>query len=467
METNIWWIRRDLRLDDNAALRAAQEGGRGVVPLFISDPFFESSRGTPRQAFLTAALASLEADLRLRGSRLVVRAGNPVEVLADVMGQSGAAGIYATADFSPYARRRDAAVQKTLPLELAGSAGILPPSAVLKADGSPYTVFTPFSKAWRALPAGEALPGAAPEYFFPVAALESLALAETPASGIFPASAAEAQRRLAQFLAAGLGQYAGERNRMDLEGTSQLSPYLRCGLLSAQRAFFEARRVMESADDPARRKGAETWLNELIWREFYQAVLYHFPFVMKRAFRGDLRGIDWRESPEDLRAWQAGQTGFPVVDAGMRQLAQSGWMHNRARMITASFLVKDLLINWQEGESWFMQHLVDGDPAANNGGWQWSAGVGTDAAPYFRIFSPRLQGEKFDPQGDYVRRWVPELARVPERYIHQPELMPEGLQRELNCVIGRDYPIPIVEHALARQRTLAAYKNARSGALNL
>jgi deoxyribodipyrimidine photo-lyase len=198
----------------------------------------------------------------------------------------------------------------------------------------------------------------------------------------------------------------------------------------------------------------------LIWRDFYIAILAEFPHVLREAFNPRLRDIAWRDDPAGLRAWQEGRTGFPVVDACMRQLARLGWMHNRGRMITASFLAKDLLINWQEGERWFMRRLVDGDPAANNGGWQWTAGVGTDAAPYFRIFSPVLQGQKFDPRGDFVRRWVPELAAVPERYIHEPWKMPVDLQRRLDVMIGRDYPAPIVDRTLARERTLRTYKGA-------
>ena len=460
MENAIWWIRRDQRLDDNAALLAAAANGRGVIALFILDPAFDSNRGTPRHTFLLAALTHLDGALRQRGSRLVVRAGEPLEVLREVLAESKAAAIYAEGDVSPYARRRDEAIGKQLPLHLTGSAGVFPPAAVLKADGRPYTVFTAYSKAWRAVPLGLP-PGAAPLAFLPAARLDSLDLPNTPSLSLFPATEGEAQRRLEVFCAEKVGTYAFQRERMDMEGTSQLSPYLHFGLLSARRAVFAARRAAESAADGESRRGAESWLNELIWRDFYQMILYHFPFVLKTAFRADLRQINWRESEADQRAWQSGLTGFPVVDAGMRQLAATGWMHNRARMITASFLVKDLLINWQEGERWFMQHLVDGDAACNNGGWQWTAGVGTDAAPYFRVFNPRLQGEKFDPQGDYVRRWVPELARVPGQYIHQPELMAERMQTELKCVIGRDYPRPVVDHAQARQRALAVYKAAR------
>jgi deoxyribodipyrimidine photo-lyase len=199
-------------------------------------------------------------------------------------------------------------------------------------------------------------------------------------------------------------------------------------------------------------------LNELIWREFYQSILCHFPAVLETAFKPALRNIPWRDASEDLQAWQSGLSGYPVVDAAMRQLNTTGWMHNRARMIVASFLTKDLLIDWRLGERYFMQRLLDGDPAANNGGWQWAAGTGTDAAPYFRVFNPILQGKKFDPQGVYVRRWVPELAAVPGAFIHIPWEMPAEVQRQVRCRIGKDYPAPVVDHAFARQRALAAYR---------
>ena len=247
---------------------------------------------------------------------------------------------------------------------------------------------------------------------------------------------------------------------MDLEGTSQLSPYFRFGMLSARRAANEVFQLIHSARDANSLKGCQTWLNELIWREFYTSILYHFPNVQKEAFQEKMRGISWRQSEEDLQRWKDGLTGYPVVDAAMRQLSQTGWMHNRARMIAASFLVKDLLINWQEGESWFMENLLDGDPASNNGGWQWTAGVGTDAAPYFRIFNPVSQGKKFDPRGDYVRRYLPELRKVPAQFIHEPWLMPLDVQQAAGAIIGRDYPGPMVDHSKVRIQTLAAYKTA-------
>jgi deoxyribodipyrimidine photo-lyase len=219
--------------------------------------------------------------------------------------------------------------------------------------------------------------------------------------------------------------------------------------------------AIESAPDEPSKKSANTWLTELIWREFFIDILHHFPQVHHTSFREDLRGIDWSNHESEFFAWREGRTGYPIVDAAMRELVETGWMHNRARMITASFLVKDLLIDWRWGERWFLQNLIDGDPAANNGGWQWSAGTGTDAAPYFRVFNPVLQGKKFDPDGTYVRRWLPVLEKVPSRYLHEPWKMSAELQAERGCRIGVDYPAPLVDHSWARERALAAFKSTR------
>jgi deoxyribodipyrimidine photo-lyase len=282
----------------------------------------------------------------------------------------------------------------------------------------------------------------------------------------FPAAEEEANRRLIDFLRERVANYAEDRDRLDLAGTSQLSPYLRFGMISARRVAWMTYQRIREAPDTESRRGAETFLNELIWREFYNAILYHFPHVLDMAFRPEMRAVPWREASEDLRAWQEGRTGVPVVDACMRQLNSTGWMHNRGRMIAASFLVKDLLIDWREGERWFMRQLIDGDPAANNGGWQWTARVGTDAAPFFRIFNPVSQGKRCDPQGEFVRHWLPELARVPLEYLHEPWLMPDELQRASGCRIGRDYPAPLVDHQEAKERTLLAYRLARQHAQN-
>jgi deoxyribodipyrimidine photo-lyase len=255
--------------------------------------------------------------------------------------------------------------------------------------------------------------------------------------------------------------YAELRDRLDLDSTSGLSPYLRFGMLSARQAVVAAMEAGSNESDTDARQGAETWLNELIWREFYVHILAHFPHTATTSFREGLRDIAWVDDREDAAAWQEGQTGYPVVDAAMRQLVATGWIHNRARMIVASFLVKDLLVDWRLGARYFMRQLVDGDPAANVGGWQWVSGTGTDAAPYFRVFNPVLQGRKFDPRGAFVKEWVPELSGVPEARVHAPWEMSVDEQLASGCRVGRDYPAPIVDHGRARLRALAAYQQAR------
>jgi deoxyribodipyrimidine photo-lyase len=459
MGISLWWVRRDLRLMDDPALESALSEG-GVLPVFILDPALLRREAPFRQAFLFDGLRRLDASLRQRGSRLVLRTGQPELELARLLAESGAVCIHAAQDTSPYARRRDEAVARLLPLRLHGGQTVHPPLALRRPEGRPYTVFTPFSRAWKALPFSYHA-WHPPAAFPPVPELASEPV--PPANGVegFPAGEVEALRRLEDFLDLRGGQYGEGRNQLDTDGTSALSPYLRFGMLSPKRAAAAALEKMRAAGGAEERKGYETWLNELIWREFYQCILYEFPQVLGSSFHPAYDRIAWRNAPQDLLAWQEGRTGYPVVDAAMRQLRATGWMHNRARMIVASFLAKDLLLDWRQGEAWFMRWLVDGDPAANNGGWQWTAGVGTDAAPYFRVFNPVLQGQKFDPGGAFVRAWLPELARVPESYIHQPWLMPDSLQRSLGVRIGGDYPAPIVEHALAREHVLRAYAAAR------
>ncbi len=467
MPAVIWWIRRDLRLSDNPALTLALSHGERLLPVFVLDPALLTSPyvGEKRLAFLLDGLRALDADLQARGSSLLVRRGRPEVALAALVAETGAEAIIAEADYSPYATARDARVARVLPLTLVDGLTVHPPGAILKNDGAPYTVFTPFSRAWKTqglprradvLPAPERLPPPSPG----ITGERLPDMPGLPAGVPFLPGEGEARRRLAAFTtgdAPPVYRYREERNRLDLEGTSGLSPYLRLGMVSAREVVVRAGEVMASAPDGAARESAETWLSELIWREFYIHILAHFPSVRAMSFRETLRAIAWENDGAAFAAWQTGQTGYPVVDAAMRQLLLTGWMHNRARMIVASFLTKDLLVDWRWGERHFMAHLIDGDPAANNGGWQWTAGTGTDAAPYFRIFNPVTQGMKFDPQGAYVRRWVPELARVPAAYLHEPWRMSAEEQRMAGCIIGQDYPAPIVDHGRARERALAAY----------
>ncbi len=455
MSLAIWWIRRDLRLADNPALHAALSGHDTVLPVFVLDPALLKRPAPKRQAFLMAGLRRLDSDLRRRGSRLVVLSGAPLDVLEALVAESGAQAIYACEDYSPYARRRDESVAGSFQLNRVLDVTIHHPVVVRKPDGRPYLVFSAFARAWKNLPLPEHVAWLPPAVFPTVPRLPSEPLQEAGAPPGFQPGEDEARRRLARFLDSPVYAYAEDRNRLDLEGTSALSPYLHFGMLSPLQAFWAVQRASAAAPDETARFGCQSWINELIWREFYHAVLYYFPEVLKTAYQPALRSVRWRDAQGtaagDLRAWQQGRTGYPIVDACMRQLAETGWMHNRGRMIAASFLCKDLLINWQEGERWFMRQLIDGNLAANNGGWQWTAGVGVDAAPYFRIFNPVLQGKKFDPHGAFVRRWVPELAALPEALIHEPWLAPRPIP---------GYPAPIVDHKMARERALDAYRNA-------
>lgn len=483
MPTIIHWFRRDLRLHDNPALAESLRvsGGR-VVPLFIfDDAILKSPRvGAARVTFMREALAALDGSLRERGSQLVVRRGAPADILAELAQTAGATSVFFNRDYTPFARARDEHVAQVLQergVEVKHFQDLVvwEPDDLLTKTAKPYTVYTPYRRQWRARIDADPRPWRAHTHLAAFAPLpeavgadalpDLAALGFTPHQRTRPGGEAEGQQRLEAFVDLanpdGLRDYHVQRDFMARPATSRLSAYLHLGCVATSACLRAALEAFDEADSHAR-QGIDGWIGELAWHDFYSQILWHFPHVLHGAFKPTFDGLHWQNDEAQFAAWCAGRTGYPVVDAAMRQLNQEGWMHNRARMIVSSFLVKDLLIDWRWGERYFLQQLVDGDHAANNGGWQWVAGTGTDAQPYFRIFNPISQGQKFDPRGDYVKQYVPELADVPAKFMHAPWTMPADEQRKANVLIGGDYPTPIIDHAVQREKALTMYKRARS-----
>ena len=465
MSPVILWFRRNLRLHDNPALSAAADSGRPVVAVYISDAL---DTGGASRWWLHHSLAKLDADLKKHGAGLVIRAGDPVETLAGIVETTGAVCVFFSRRYEPAARSQERALEKALAgrSELRGADDrvIRHPDSVMTGAGTPYKVFTPF---WRAASArGEpGRPAAMPASLQTTLAgldagdIGELGLLPTRpdwAGGLRDTWTPGEQGAFERLEAACeiAADYAEDRDRPGIDGTSRLSPHLHFGELSPRQVWHDIR----SSASPRGRKGADALLRQLYWRDFSAYLLYHFPRLPNEPLRKEFRHFPWTGDPDGLKAWQRGRTGYPIVDAGMRQLWETGWMHNRVRMIVASFLVKDLLVPWQAGADWFLDTLVDADLANNSAGWQWVAGCGTDAAPYFRIFNPVLQGKKFDPLGDYVRRWVPELERLPSKLIHEPWTANLDEQKAANVIIGEDYPAPIVNHRDARDLALQAYR---------
>jgi len=443
------WFRRDLRLRDHPALRESASAGP-VLGLFVIDPGLWRSAGPARRAWLAASLRSLDESI---DGRLCVRLGRPSSVVPRLAHEVGAGQVHVTNDFTPYGRARDRAVVEALPEGVEGVATGTPyavaPGSVLNGSGQPYKVFTPFSRAWRSHgwddpePAPRGVEWVSLGSDQRVAAMLDKALDEAPAGMPTPGEDA-AQRRWKSFLDRDLDDYASMRDDPGADRTSRLSAYLKLGVVHPRQL------LADTAEE--RSQGATTFESELAWRDFYADVLHTNP----RSAWDDLHpvaGLTYDEPADAIEAWKSGHTGFPIVDAGMRQLLSEGWMHNRVRMITASFLTKDLHVWWPVGARHFLDHLVDGDLASNNHGWQWVAGTGTDAAPYFRVFNPVTQGLKFDKAGDYVRRWIPELAHLPGKSAHEPWDADDGY--------AHGYPKRIIDHAEERQVALDRYQRGR------
>jgi deoxyribodipyrimidine photo-lyase len=457
------WFRRDLRVADHPALLAALEAADQVVPVFVADRTLLDGRpsGPNRRSFLHGALASLARDLEDLGGRLLVRQGDPVQVVPALARTFAADAVWCSRDFTPYAGRRDTAVGRALRAD-GRRLHALPGNYLSDFDevrttgGDPFRVYSPYARAAKAAAWDDPVPApgrvrvpaelgrAEPDGFDLDGAVE-----------ITPPDPAAALERLAWFVANRVDSYGTDRNRMATDGTSRLSPYLRFGLVSP-------RQVAAAVGTPGGRGGGgrEIFVNELLWRDFYAYVLHHRPESAWAHLRPEFAHFEFEDDPGGLAAWREGRTGYPLVDAGMRQLTSRGWVHNRARLVVASFLTKHLLIDWREGARFFLQHLMDGDLASNNGGWQWVAGTGTDAAPYYRILNPVTQAERFDPEGDYIRRWVPELAKLPAPAVFAPWQAAADDLEAAGVRLGTDYPRPIVDHRRARDRALSRFQEA-------
>jgi deoxyribodipyrimidine photo-lyase len=471
MKTAVVWFRRNLRLDDNLPLDAAVRTEARIVPVFVLDDYYLNvDFSPPRLAVLGDSIRELAGEIEKLGSRLIVRQGPTAEALVRLAEETGADAVFAPRDIEPHPARLEVEVRTALEragrtLQLFDDYRLVSPGTLKNASGKPFVVYTPYSRHW--LEAGKMAPVPAPvrletpadvlDPLFPSVPLDRpRGWKEKGAKSNPRGGSREAERILGAFMRERIATYGENRDRMDVPGTSRLSPHLRFGTVGIRRVLESAREAWREAN-PASRKSVEVFIKEICWREFYGDVLLAFPETVTGNFRKEFDRFPWVSGEEEetrFQAWSEGRTGYPVVDAAMRQLSSEGWMHNRARMIVASFLTKDLLVHWRRGEEFFRRHLADADLASNVGGWQWSAGTGTDAQPFFRIFNPVLQSEKFDPNGDFVRKYVPELSGwwKPGRPIHAPwkaEVPP------------REYPNPIVDHAVVRDRALDGFRRLK------
>ncbi|HSH09573.1 MAG TPA: deoxyribodipyrimidine photo-lyase [Oceanipulchritudo sp.] len=465
MNTVLVWFRQDLRLADNPAWKKAVESGYAVIPVYIRAPEEGGpwASGGASRWWLHHALADLERQLSDSGARLILRSGDSETELERLIEETGATSVYWNRCYEPYRIKQDGRLktrlkESGLDVWSGNSALLREPWEIATQQGNPYKVYTPFSKAFAGVPETAPVETRArpqvPRVWPRSDGLEALNLLPRSnwAAGFGAAwdpTRKGGLERMESFLAGEVVRYATARDFPSADGTSRLSPYLHFGQIGPREVAAAIRRTSPGP-------GRETFHRELVWREFATHVLYHFPDTPEQPLQLKYARFPWRRDEGELEAWQQGRTGYPIVDAGMRQLWQTGWMHNRVRMIVASFLVKHLLHSWRDGADWFWDTLVDADLASNTLGWQWAGGCGADAAPYFRIFNPITQGSKFDPDGHYIREYVPELGKVPLGYLHTPWEMPAPVQRASGCVIGKDYPAPVVDHAAGRARALAA-----------
>ncbi len=474
----ILWFRQDLRLRDNAALQEALATGGVVLPVFILDDESEGRwpPGGASRWWLHHSLAALDASLRERGSRLVLARGESLAVLRGFVKTMGAGAVYWNRRYEPAAIARDKGIKAELTAigidaKSFNSALLFEPHTIANKQGGPFQVFTPYWRHCLAQPVPAEIAINSKPFPAPTQWPRSLEIGELAllpvlnwAAGFAEAwepGEAGARKRLKQFLTHKAADYDEGRDRPAVDSTSRLSPHLHFGEIGPRQLWAAARALSKDSGVFPANGGVQRFLTEVGWREFAHHLLYHFPNTPNQPLRAKFERFPWADDPggEKLQAWQRGQTGYPIIDAGMRQLWATGWMHNRVRMVVASFLVKHLRLSWTHGAAWFWDTLVDADLASNTLGWQWSAGCGADAAPYFRIFAPVTQGEKFDSVGDYVRRWVPELAGLPAKFIHRPWEASAEVLAKAGVTLGESYPHPIVDHAKARAAALAAFKS--------
>ena len=471
-ERALLWFRRDLRFVDHAALYHALKQSRRVWCVFVFDSEILAAlpaKTDRRVEFIWHSLAELDSVLREHGGGLLVMHGKAVEEIPALAAQLDVAAVFANRDYEPAAMVRDKAVAAALArqgrtLETFKDQVIFERDEVMTATGTPYAVFTPYKNNWlkkldgfylKPYPVEKYAAALAPPQPQRCPSLEKLGFAKTNLLDIPIRPGLSGAAMLLEDFLDRIDDYGEARNFPARKGASYLSVHLRFGTVSIRRLVAEAKARAG--------RGAETWLAELVWRDFYFQILHHHPQVVEQAFKPEYDNIQFDNDPALLAAWCEGRTGYPLVDAAMRQINATGYMHNRLRMVAASFLVKDLQVHWRLGEKYFADHLNDFDLSANNGGWQWAASSGCDAQPYFRIFNPVTQSEKFDPEGAFIRRYVPELAKVSVKHIHAPWKMTPLEQKNADCIIGKNYPLPVVDHAAARIRTLERYARVRSG----
>ena len=475
MRPIIVWFRRDLRTEDHAALHHASAEGIPIVPLFIFDTELIQSLRSDGAVFNYQAEALNELAMKIQtvGGRLIVRRGTILDVHRSLISELNPAALYFNRDYEPYARARDSKVtdlyrRAGIEVKTFRDSVVHEPDELFTSQGKPFVVFTPYARAWKKLshplpfdtPRSITTPKVRSDEILDARGLRRTVGIIQPA---FRGGESEARKRWKIFLARGIADYREQRDIPSLDGTSRMSAALRFGCISV-RTVLETSSHHAAGAPTSIRDSVGKFIDELIWRDFYQSVLYHFPQLIHSSYRPEFDEIKWNTRPKMFEAWTLGQTGFPIVDAGMRQLRATGWMHNRIRMVVASFLTKDLRYDWRRGAAWFEEKLLDIETASNIGGWQWSASSGVDPKP-MRIFNPRLQSERFDPDGAYIREYVPELRRVPAKFIHAPHEMPSPLQKELGVILGRDYPKPIVDHRSASEefkRMFQAMKNSRT-----